>query len=390
MKINRIEIIPITVPLTQPIRQTFNPAPRTSGNFIILKIGTDEGFEGIGGGAVLYSGYTMDNQESVMAKLKELGKNVLMGSDPMKTEMILNKVDVALRANSVTKAHVDYALYDLKGKILNVPVYDLLGGLARDTMPTEWILTLDTPEKQAETALKYLAAGFTSVKLKPGVDINMAVKRFRTVREAVGADVEIAIDLDGILNAHDSLRLIKALEPYNLHYAEQPVTKHDIRGFVNVRSKTDVPIVADESCWSIDELIALINANACDMCHLALDRIGGFRKAMQFRNILDAFHIDYAMCTYNSPGLNHAALTHFACTCSKRGPIIDELGTILMFTGGTGTDNIINPDITEEINAPIVNGIVQAPKGPGLGVKLNEALVHKYTSDGLSAIVIQE
>jgi L-alanine-DL-glutamate epimerase-like enolase superfamily enzyme len=387
VKISNVELFPITVPLTQPIGHAFGT--RKEGRFVVIKIGTDEGFEGIGCGSVLYNGYIMDCQESVMAKLIDLSKNVLLGSNPLHTGMILDKVDKAMRGNSITKAHVDYALHDLKGKILDVPVYDLLGGLVRETMQTEWIVTLDTPEKQAESAQKYLAAGFVSLKLKPGVELNMAVKRFRAVREAVGSEVEIAIDLDGVLNAHDSLRLIKALEPYNLHYAEQPVTKHDLRGFVHVRSKTDVPIVADESAWSVEELVALINANACDMCHLSLDRIGGFRKALQFRNLLDAFNMDYAMCTYNSPGLNHAALTHFACTCNKRGPIVDELATILMYTGGTGTEQIVNPDITREINAPIIGGIVQTPKGPGLGVELNQELVQKYLTVGLSSVTVK-
>lgn len=388
MEITKVELVPVTVPLEQPIRHQFYA--RTDGKHVIVKIHTDEGFVGIGCGSVLNGSYCMDGQESTLYKLRDLAKEVLIGSNPLNIEMILAKCDSALRFNTLTKAHIDYALHDLKGKILNVPVYDLLGGLARETMPVEWILTLDTPKNQSEAAIKYKAAGFKSFKLKTGTDLKMAIERFRAVREAVGPDTEIGIDIDGILNAHDAIRLIRALEPYNLHFAEQPVTKLDIRGFVEVKNKVGVPIVADESAWSIEETVNLINANACDICHLALDRIGGFRKALQFRALMDANHMDYAICTYNSPGINHAVISHFAASCTKRGPIVDELATVLMFTGGTDTDNIVRPDMTKEINCRIVNGTAYAPKGPGLGIELNEELIQSYITPGVSAITVNQ
>lgn len=387
MKIIKVELIPVTIPLAQPIGHAFYT--RTNGKHVIVKIYSDEGILGIGCSSVLAASYCMDNQESTMAKLKELSKNILIGADPMNTEMILNKVDEALRFSTLTKAPIDYALYDLKGRALNVPVYDLIGGLARETMPVEWILTFDTTEKMAESAIKYINAGFNSLKCKTGKNIKSAVERFAAVRDAVGPDVEIGVDMDGVFNAHDAIKLIKELEKFDLHFAEQPVSKLDIRGFVEVRRKVDVPIVADESAWSIEETVNLINADACDVCHLALDRIGGFRKALQFRALLDAHRMDYAICTYNAPGINHAVISHFAASCSKRGPICDELGTIFMFTGGTDTDNIDHPDIVKEINSRIIGGVAYAPKGPGLGIELNDELVEAYVTEGLSKVIIE-
>lgn len=387
MKINKMEIIPVTIPLQQPIGHAF--VVRKNGLFVIVKIGTDEGFGGIGCGSVLYPGYIMDGQESVMAKLKALAKDVLIGSDPLKIEQILNKCDAMLRENSITKAHVDYALHDLKGKILNVPVYELLGGIGRDKIPLEWIVTLDEPKKQAENALKYLAAGFHSLKLKVGPEIHMAEERFRTVREAVGEKIEMGIDMDGVFNSHDALRIINRLEKYNLHFAEQPVSKHDIDGYLDIKRKTAVPLIADESAWSITETYALIKAGAVDMFHLALDRIGGFRKALQFRAMVDAAHLDYAISTYNSPGICHAAATHFAISCSKRGEVLDQLANVLMYTGGVDSTSIVKPDITQEINAKIEKGFVLPPKGLGLGIELNDKLVKEYITPGMSPIVVE-
>lgn len=387
MIINKIELIPVTVPLAQPIGHAFYR--RTNGKHIIVKIHCDEGLVGIGCSSVLAPSYCMDSQESALVKLKELAQNVLIGANPMNTEMILYKLDEALRFNSLIKAPIDYALYDLKGRLLDVPVYDLIGGLARETMPVEWILTLDTPEKMAQSAKKYIEAGFRSLKCKIGNNLAGAVERFVAVREAVGSKVDIGIDMDGVFNAHDAIRIIRELEKYDLHFAEQPVSKYDIRGFVEVRRKVNVPIVADESAWSIEEIVNLINAEACDICHLALDRIGGFRKSLQFRALMDAHKMDYAICTYNAPGINHAVISHFAASSSKRDTICDELGTIFMFTGGTDTDHIEKPDMVKQLNSRIINGIAYAPKGPGLGIELNELLVASYVTEGLQPLIIK-
>jgi len=387
MKIDKVEIIPVTVPLHTPIRHSF--ATRTSGLFVIVKMGTDEGAEGIGCGSVLYPGYIMDSQETVMSKIAYLAKGVLLGQDPLKIEQILNRCDEALRENSITKTHVDYALHDLKGKILGVPVYELLGGIARDEIPLEWILTLDEPDAQAEAAVKFLRAGFHSLKLKTGADHAMAVKRFRTVREAVGENIEIGVDMDGMYRAHDALRLIEELAKYNLHFAEQVVSKHDIDGYVAIKRRTNVPLVADESAWSITETYTLIKQRAVDIFHCAPDRIGGFRKSLQFRALVEAANLDYAISTYNSPDICHAAATHFAISCSKRSQILDELANILYFRGGTDSKTIEKPGITKEINAAIENGFVRVPKGPGLGVELNDELVTQYTTPGLDRVVVR-
>jgi len=386
VKIDKLEIIPVTVPLCIPIRHAFGA--RTDGLFVILKVGTDEGLEGIGGGSVLYPGYFGDTQETVMSKLKTLAKEVLLGSNPLNIEQILHKCDVILFENFIAKTHIDYALYDLKGKILNVPVYELLGGMARERIPLEWIVTLDEPEAQAEAAVRFLRAGFHSLKLKVGGDLAMAVKRFRTVREAVGDHIEIGIDVDGVYRAHDALRMIEELAKYNLHFAEQPVARYDVDGYEAIKRRTNVPLVADDSAWSVKEAYTLIQRRAVDMFHLAPDRVGGFRKSLQFRALVEAANLDYAISTYNSTSICHAASTHFAISCSKRPQILDELANVLYYTGGTDSKAITQMDVTREINAPIENGFVLVPKGPGLGIELDEDQVREYLTPGLAKIVV--
>ena len=119
MKINRVEIIPVDIPYHTPFRVSSGGA--VSSNFVILKIRTDEGIEGIGSSTGIPA--VGQNRESVMASIKSLASAFLLGQDPLNIERILSQIDARFPGNWRIKAHIDYALYDLKGKILNVPVF---------------------------------------------------------------------------------------------------------------------------------------------------------------------------------------------------------------------------------------------------------------------------
>ena len=131
MKISQVEIIPVDIPYKMPFRVSYGGV--TSGNFIIVKISTDEGIYGLGSSIGL--GKIGLIRESAMAQIRSISSGLLLGQDPLNTEFLLSKIDSIFPANWRVKAHIDYALYDLKGKILDLPVYQLLGGLSRDKIP---------------------------------------------------------------------------------------------------------------------------------------------------------------------------------------------------------------------------------------------------------------
>jgi L-alanine-DL-glutamate epimerase-like enolase superfamily enzyme len=388
MKIDKVEIIPVDIPYKIPFRVSYGGV--TSGEYIILRIVTNEGVDGLGS-SIGFPKIGL-NRESAMAKMKSIASGFLVGQDPLNTEAILSRLDVVLPGNWRIKAHFDYALYDLKGKILNVPVYQLLGGLCREKIPLEWIVMMDDPEVQAEMAVKYLAAGFHSIKMHVGGDPQLAVKRFKTVREAVGPDVPIAVDMASVAgtpshcNAHDALRVIEELDKYDLHYAEQPVTTPDIQGFRAIKSRTNVPLAADASADSVGEAYSMIRQEAADIFHVLMGRIGGIRKTSNYTNLVDAANLDYAICVLGN-GIEHAAGAHFAVSRAKRDRILDELGLIFYLYGGTETQEITT-DVTNEINGTIEKGYLYPPKGPGLGIELNEDMVNRYLAPDVNRIVV--
>ncbi len=388
MKISRVEIIPVDIPYKTPFRVSYGGT--TSGSQIILRIITDEGVDGVG--SSIGFGKIGLTRESAMAQMKSIASGLLLGQDPLNTEAILSRLDAVFPGNWRIKAHFDYALYDLKGKILNVPVYQLLGGIARDNIPLEWIVMMDEPEVQAEMAVKYLAAGFHSIKMHVGGDPRLAVKRFKTVREAVGPDVPISVDMASVAgsvshwNAHDALRLIEELDKYDLHYAEEPVTTRDVEGLKSIRARTRVPLAADATADSVREAYSVIKADAADIFHTLMGRIGGIRKSVKYTDLVEAASLDYAICVLGN-GIEHAAGAHFAVSRAKRGRILDELSLIFYLHGGTETKEITT-DVTKEISGRIEKGCLYPPKGPGLGVEIDQKMVERYLARDTGIIVV--
>lgn len=390
MKITKVEIIPVKIPPRIEFRTSMGH--KMGSHYNIVKLITDEGLVGLGNGTS-YS--NPQAQEKIVIGMRNAARQAIIGQDPMNTDLILNRIEAALGEgmigdNSRILAVFDYALYDLKGKILDVPVYDLLGGLCRDKIPLEWITIMDEPAAQAELASTYIKAGFHSLKMHIGLDHKMAVERFRTVREAVGPDVPIGIDMAGVWRAHDAIRLIEDLDKYNLHFAEDPAVPFDADGFLSVKNRTCVPLVADRCARSINEAYNLIKIRAVDSFHCLLDKVGGIRKAVLYTNLIEAVDLDYAICVMGV-GISHAAGAHFAVSRAKRAgfhEFNDEIGLSLYTYGATGTKDVTT-DITKEMSGTIENGCLYPPKGPGLGVELNEEMVKKYATPGLSKVTVE-
>jgi L-alanine-DL-glutamate epimerase-like enolase superfamily enzyme len=384
MKITQVEIIPLDIPFQMPFRVSYGGV--TPGNFVVLRVRTDEGVEGIGNsqGFTRGSGHT---RESAMALMKEVASEVLLGQDPLNTDRILSQVEGIVAGSLHILAHFDYALYDLKGKILNVPVYQLLGGLSREKIPLEWIVMMDAPEVQAQVALKYIKAGFHSIKMHVGPDPKLAVKRFRTVREAIGPDVPLSVDMAGVYAPFDAVRLIEEFAQYGINFAEDPAPPDNIDALLAVKNGTSVPLVADRTCRSILDVRDLTQRRAADSFHLLMGKVGGLRRASKLSTLIEAADLNYQICALGT-GIEHAAGAHLAVSRLKGDRFLDELSLIFYLHGGTETKDITT-DVTKEMNGKIEKGYLYPPKGPGLGVELDDEMVKRYAASGVSRIVVK-
>ena len=394
MKITSVEIIPVDQVHKGKLIFSSGPTPAFN-EWIVIKIKTDEGFEGIGSACSFTPAPLLARgcaREGCMYLLKELSK-ILIGKNPMQLSMLVGMLERAISGwyteNWYMLTHLETALYDLKGKILNLPVYELLGGLQREQIKSEWIQSFSTtPEEAAEEAKRYIDAGFKAVKVHVNNDTVNAEARVREVRKAIGYDVPLAIDMGMMYNAMDAARLLNRLDgEYKLNFAEQPLHPYDMNGMVRLRAQTSVPLTADHSGMSLSQAYEMMKLNVFDNFHCMFSRVGGFARSVRYMDMMDTARLSYQICNEGATIAGTAA-AHLAVSRPDHGKYLDELGLYLYVHGVTDSKSITD-DIVKEQSMIIENGMLIAPpKGPGLGLELDEDMMKRYAPANLEKIVV--
>jgi len=375
MKIDRVEIWAIRIPYVRPIKFAFGE--RYVGDYLILKIYTDDGAYGIGGGGALWPPVSGECVKGAIQVVEEyFVPNVLLGENPFNINKIVDKMDRLCVGQTMTKSSVDFAIHDLIARTYGVPLYQILGGAQRDQIPQEWIVLLDTPEKMAETAKAFVEAGYAGIKLKWSGDITLDIKRTKMIREAIGENIELCVDANQAYSADLAIKIINATEEYNLKFVEEPVHRDDFDGFMKVRQNTKVALAADESAWTIKEAQRFLKFNLVDYLHAAPSRIGGLLKLRRYVEMAQANFVTCIYSIYNSPALEYAISSHFSFASRPKG-FCDEIVGIFNVHGGYSTDDI-SEGPTDRINPPLKKGILYKPEGPGIGMELNTDYLKKH------------
>ncbi|MDR1292476.1 MAG: mandelate racemase/muconate lactonizing enzyme family protein [Clostridiales Family XIII bacterium] len=395
MKITSVEIVPINQKHKGRLIFSTGPTPAAD-DFIIIRIKTDEGIEGIGSAYAFQPAPLLAagaSREGAMSLMKDMA-TVLIGQDPLRLSENLGRLERAISGQFAENWHIlshfDHALYDLKGKILNLPVYELLGGLRRESIPLEWIVSfLPTPGEVAEEAKHVVDVGYKAVKVHVNRDPVNAEERVRAVRKALGDDVPIAIDMGMAYNAADAARLLDRLDSeYGLNFAEQCLNPYDVSGHQTLRTKTKTPLTADHSGMSLNQAYEYIKLNVFDNFHCLITRVGGIGRAVKYCDLIETAHLNYQICNMDN-SIAGAAGAHFAVSRSDRGGrYYDELSLYLYLHGTYGTKEITD-DIVKEQAAVIKNGVLYAPKGPGLGVELDEEMMKRYAAQNIGKILVE-
>jgi L-alanine-DL-glutamate epimerase-like enolase superfamily enzyme len=393
VKITAIEIIALDQPHKGRLIFSTGPTPATN-NFILMKIHTDEGLVGVGSSysypdsPLLKSGLS---REGAMVLMKDMAQ-MLIGQDPLRTHHLLNKLETSIDGwygeNWYVLGTFDCALYDVKGKILGVPIYELLGGIQRDRIALEHIQSfLPTPEEAAAEAKRYIDAGFKSIKLHVNSDPRNALARFRAAREVLGADIPIGVDMGMAYSRTGALKLINALNEYDLNFVEQPLPAYDVAGHQMLRQQSPVPIIADHGAMSVSEAFSVIKAGAYDGAHCLICRVGGLHRAVKWADLMDVSFTEYQICNQGNT-IAAAIGAHFSVSRKKNDRFNDELGLFLYLHDTTDTRSITD-DILTSSGFVIENGYLHSPTGPGLGVELDEKMVSRYASNAFPPIRIE-
>lgn len=310
MKIQQVEIFAIQLPLIDPFvisYATYDTMPS-----IILKMTTDNGIVGYGE-AVPDEHVTGETWESTYAVLKHQLVPAMIGENPMAFEKIHEKMNQIVKDVPAAKAAIDIACFDIAGKALQVPVYQLLGGRYHDKFPITHVLSIGTPEDMAEEAAKRVEMGYTSFKMKVGTEVARDVARIKAVRERVGEDIAIRVDVNqGWGNASKTLQGLRALKNLNIDWLEQPVNSEDIDGMVEIKAKSDVPLMIDEGLRGVREMREIIAKRAADKVNIKLMKCGGIYPAMKLAIMAEMAGIECQIGSMVESSVGSAAGFHVA------------------------------------------------------------------------------
>lgn len=388
MRITRVECIPVSTPLIKPIVIATTNIDKI--DQIILKIFTDDGHIGIadsGDTSAFYHGETQDSIAGIIAT--QIAPRILIGQDPTKIEKIVGMMDLLVRDNNHAKSMVDAALHDIKGKAFGVPVYQLLGGKTVDAIDLGFVLMAGPPEQLISEAQKAVDHGFKLVKLKVSPDFEGAVQGARAVREALGDDLRLMMDVNGMWNYDQALKYLQRMERenVNLELIEQPMPYWDIEGMARLRQKVGTPIFADESARELQHLKEIIDRQAADGLFIKVQKAGGLLKSQRWLTLARLSGLPVMCGCMPGSGLEAAPAAHLLIADQWASQFVQENCGPLSIHDVFELDGPLENEIA--INAPrYANGKMYAPESPGLGIELNDDFIAAHPTPGYSTRVI--
>ena len=372
------------------------PPPHFGGRYwIFLKLITDSGVVGYG------EVYSVPFHPHVVAKMiEDVCARKVIGNDPFKIERLWRNIygsgytqrpDTSILG---ILSGIEMACWDIVGKELNKPVYELLGGQVHEKLRSYTYIYTEENDKtdvyhdaelSAERAAKYVQQGFTAVKFDPvgpysAFDprqlsleaLDLSEKFVKLIREAVGSKCDLLFGTHGQLTPAGAIRLAKRLEPYDPLWFEEPTPAEMPEEMAVVARQTSIPIATGERLTTKYEFARVLECKAASILQMALGRVGGILEAKKIASMAEAHYAQIAPHLYCGPIA--AAADIQVSTCSPNFLIQESILT----WGGFHA---------EILKAPLQwqDGYIIPPKQPGLGVELNEdvAQAHPYTGNKL-------
>ena len=307
----------------------------------------------------------------------------LLGKDPVNTEQRF--IDMSKSGNAleiggaiwIAIAGIDIALWDIKGKSLNKPIYELLGGKTRSKMPVyASSMKRDlTPKEEAKRAVYYAEKGFKGYKLHSAVpgkiddDADQTIETVTEVRKAVGYAFYILVDVNGAYSVHHAIEIGKQLEQLGVFHFEEPRPHYDLDGLAKVSESLDIPVASGENIYTEYEYKDLILKGKVDIVQPDIVKTPGFTTFIKVSKLADIFGIPLT-CHNTQPIISTIAHAHFVCS-SENFPYAQEYNI----------EEISIRDKYPILENPLVisDGFLEIPEGPGLGVNFDMKMIKKLS-----------
>jgi L-alanine-DL-glutamate epimerase-like enolase superfamily enzyme len=363
MKITHITTQIVKLPDDEPLAA----GPVTKGatrSFVTLTVGTDAGIEGIG--ATFFGGALTG---ALRVAVQALG-DLTIGQDPLKIEAVVAKLRTAAGSSgpggifTLALSAIDIALWDIRGKALNLPLAKMLGG-HRERVPTyaSGALMRHFPlDHLVKAAPKLVESGFRQMKTQLALtgDTNpeREVDHIRRIRESIGPDIDLMCDINQRWDVRQAISIGSRVEAFNLYWLEDVTTHDDYAGLARVAAALETPVAGGEYVYGLTPFRHMLEARSVDIAMIDVLRAGGITQWMKIAGMAEAFNV---------PVVNH---------------LYPEISVHLVAAIPHGLTVEYMPwssRLYEEVPQP-VNGELVVPDKPGLGLKFDQAALKKYAA----------
>jgi galactonate dehydratase len=349
-------------------------------NLTFVKVETDEGLVGIG------ETRSLNKDEALQGYLSEAVQRYVIGADPFEIERLVQRMyrgdfgragEIAMTGNAL----IELACWDIMGKALNQPVYRLLGGAVRERIPAYangWYTVERTPQEFRNAATRVVRRGYRALKFDPfgagfyeleRAEKMRSIELVEAVRDAVGPDVELLIEMHGRFNPATAIELMNSLAQFKPSWFEEPVPPENLPALKRVAEATaqlGIPLATGERIHTLYEYRELFELNAVDVIQPDITHIGGLLNAKKLAAWADNYYVLIAPHNVGGPVSTAAALHLAACTPNFK---IQE-----------HFNDFCEPYV--KASAPgvpeVVDGFFPLPEGPGLGITLDEDVLREH------------
>ena len=380
-RIASLETVVVQLPTRREHKWTGLTEP--IGRYILTRMTDEDGHTGWGEAAALkdwggeFGRYFGESAAIVELVIARYLAPAVKGVDATNIVELHARMDAVIRGYPYAKSAVEFAAYDLAGKTLGVPVHTLLGGAARTRVPVTHSIGLIAIAEAEKEVAQVVKEGIKTIKVKIGVDAKRDIEMVRAVRNAAGPEVDICVDAnEGYKTPGEAVVILREMEKQRLKYAEQPCM--GIERIAEVARALDTPVMADESAWNAHDAIQIAEQHAIDIVSIYTTKPGGLYRAMEVAAVCRAAGI---VCNVNGSietGVGNLANVHLAAAAPAATlSCVIPVSTPAEFQQGRIAGIYYKDDL---LVAPMtfVDGAIEVPTAPGMGIAVDEAKIEKY------------
>jgi L-alanine-DL-glutamate epimerase-like enolase superfamily enzyme len=372
MKITGLELFHISIPFRQPYKLSKVYGTLTEAHAVVLKVHTDAGIVGLGEADPM-NPFTEEAPGVVMAVIRDVIAPHLLNRDPLRIAEIETDLDQTVHGNLMSRGAVNMALFDILGKVHQLPAHVFLGGIRHEQLPLLGPIGSGSPAEDADAIETLIQQGYRTVMIKMGaLPVAEEIRRAVAAVERYGDRLTLIMDANQGWTFKETLTFVDGIDGSEPAVLEQPVATGDLAKLRNIRDRIPYLLSVDESLVTLEDAAGVIRAEAADAFSIKVSKNGGLSKSHTIARAAEVFGIKILLNSMLEFGITQAASLQVGCTLNN-----------LLDCGHAYMSVLRMSDDITDFQKNISDAVVAVPREPGLGVSVDDGKLEAYTVDYL-------